>query len=36
MQTNERYFVLEVVGVVAPLKPPVEYSEVFEVNNEHE
>lgn len=27
-QTNERYFVLEVIGVVAPVKFPVAYTEV--------
>jgi len=27
-QTNERYFVLEVIGVVAPVKFPVTYTEV--------
>lgn len=27
-QTNERYFVLEVIGVVAPVKFPVAYSEI--------
>ena len=27
-QTNERYFVLEVVGVVAPVKFPAAYSDV--------
>ena len=27
-QTNERYFVLEVVGVVAPVKFPIAYTDV--------
>jgi len=27
-QTNERYFVLEVVGVVAPVKFPVAYTDI--------
>ena len=27
-QTNERYFVLEVIGAVAPVKFPVEYADI--------
>ena len=27
-QTQERYFVLEVIGVVAPIVAPVEYTEI--------
>jgi len=27
-QTSERYFVLEVIGIVAPITPPVEYTKI--------